>query len=157
MREFTDKANENLLAVSAEEPFLILLEIIHPLLPVPIRLVDDVQNVISNGEIYTALPFRVSLPDDLSGQMPQAALEVDNIGLELTTWIEISRGGHGAKCRIIQILRSEPDIKELDILLDLTQLVINNQIVSGKLGFENILGKTAVVTTFQPSTAPGLW
>lgn len=157
MREFTQNARENLLAVSANQPFLILLEITHPALSVPIRIVDDVQNVTSNGDEYTALPFRVSLPDDLSGQMPQATLEVDNVGQELTTWLEVSGGGQGAKCRIMQILRSEPDVIELDITLDLTQLSINNEVVTGKLGFVNILGKTAVVVTFTPTTAPGLW
>lgn len=157
MRQFSDNARQNLLAVSADEPFLILLEIIHPDLPIPIRIVDDVQNITSNGEEFTALPFRVSLPDDLSGQIPQAKLEVDNVGRELTTWLEISRGGVGAKCRIMQVLRSDPDLIELDITLDLTKLSINNQSVQGELGFVNVLGQASVTTTFTPTTAPGLW
>ena len=157
MRQFSDNARQNLLAVSADEPFLILLEIIHPDLPVPIRIVDDVQNITSNGEEFTALPFRINLPDDLSGQIPQARLEVDNVGRELTTWLEISRGGVGAKCRIMQVLRSDPDLIELDITLDLTKLSINNQSVQGQLGFVNVLGQSSVTTQFTPTTAPGLW
>ena len=157
MRQFSDNARQNLLAVSADEPFLILLEIIHPDLPIPIRIVDDVQNITSNGEEFTALPFRINLPDDLSGQIPQARLEVDNVGRELTTWLEISRGGVGAKCRIMQVLRSDPDLIELDITLDLTKLSINNQSVQGQLGFVNVLGQASVTTQFTPTTAPGLW
>jgi len=157
MRNFSDNAKENLLAVSADEPFLILLEITHPDLPTPIRVVDDVQNVTSNGEEFIALPFRISLPDDIGGQIPQATLEVDNVGRELTTWLEISRGGVGAKCRVMQILRSDPDIVELDITLDLTQLIINNQSVQGKIGFLNVLNQAGTSTTFTPTTAPGLW
>lgn len=157
MRNFSDNAKENLLATSADEPFLILLEITHPDLTIPVRIVDDVQNIISNGDEYIALPFRINLPDDLNGQIPQATLEVDNVGRELTTWLEISRGGAGAKCRIMQVLRSDPDLIELDITLDLTQLSINNQFVQAKVGFVNVLGQTSTLTTFTPTTAPGLW
>lgn len=157
MRNFSENARENLLALSADQPFLVLLEITHPDLAQPIRVVDDVQNVTSNGNEFVALPFRVTLPDDISGQIPQATLEVDNVGRELTTWLEISRGGQNAKCRIMQILRSDPDVIELDITLDLTQMVINNQTVQAKIGFVNVLGQTSTLTTFTPTTAPGLW
>lgn len=157
MRQFSENARENLLAVSADQPFLVLLEITHADLAQPIRVVDDVQNVTSNGNEFIALPFRVTLPDDISGQIPQATLEVDNVGRELTTWLEISRGGQNAKCRVMQILRSDPDVIELDITLDLTQMVINNQTVQAKIGFVNVLGQTSTLTTFTPTTAPGLW
>jgi hypothetical protein len=157
MRQFSDNTNQNLLAVSADEPALTLLEITHVDLPVPIRVVDDVQNVTSNGNEFIALPFEISLPEDVSGQIPQGIIRVDNVGRELTTWLEVSRGGIGAKCRIMQILRSDPDVIELDITLDLTQLNINNLTVEGRIGFVNILGQTGTLTTFTPTTAPGLW
>lgn len=157
MRDFTDKAKENLLSVSADEPFLVLLEISHPDLETPIRVVNDVQNVTSQGKEYTGMPFNVTLPDDIRSQIPHAILEVDNIGRELTTWLEYSRGGQNAKCRIMQILKSDPDQIELDITMDLTEMVITNQTVKAKIGFVNVLGQAAVTTTFTPRSAPGLW
>jgi hypothetical protein len=57
----------------------------------------------------------------------------------------------------MQILRSDPDVIELDITMDLTQLNINNLTVEGRIGFVNILGQTGTLTTFTPTTAPGLW
>ena len=157
MRQYSSPARQNLLATSADEPFLIMLEINHPDLLTPVRVVNDVQNLTSNGNEYVALPFRVSLPDDAQGQVPQATLEVDNIGKELTQWLEVSGGGQGAKCTILQVMRSEPDLIEFSITLDLTNLSINNQVVSGTLGFLNTLNQVSTTVNFTPSTTPGLW
>lgn len=157
MRNYTSAAKQNLLATSADEPFLVLLEITHTDLAAPIRVVNDVQNIVVDGDTYIAMPFRVTLPDDVKGQIPQATLEVDNIGRELTQWLEVSGGGQGAKCKIMQVMRSDPNTIEFEIELDLTNLSITNEIVSGQLGFVNTLGRVSTVPNFTPSTAPGLW
>lgn len=157
MRTYTSAARQNLLATSADEPFLILLEITHSALVTPVRIVNDVQNIVVGGNTFTAMPFRVTLPDDVKGQIPQAKLEVDNIGRELTQWLEVSGGGQGAKCKIMQVMRSDPNTIEFSITLDLTNLSITNEVVSGQLGFVNTLGQVSTTVTFTPATAPGLW
>jgi hypothetical protein len=157
MRNFSAAARENLLATSADEPFLVLLEITHADLAVPVRVVNDTQNMTSNGIEYIGCPFNVTLPDDVAGQMPQAQLEVDNIGRDLTQWLEYSRGGQGARCRIMQVMRSDPNAIEFDMTLDLTNMKITNETVSGSLGFENMLYRTGTIPTFTPQNAPGLW
>lgn len=174
MRNYTSAAKQNLLATSADEPFLILLEITHTDLASPIRVVNDVQNIVVDGDTYVAMPFRVTLPDDVKGQMPQAKLEVDNIGRELTQWLEVSGGGQGAKCKIMQVLRPTATLYavdyfledytsavdyfvEFEITLDLTNLSITNEVVSGQLGFVNTLGRISTVSNFTPASSPGLW
>lgn len=154
---YSDTARQNLLATSAEEPFLVAIEISHADLSVPARFVNDSQNIFIGGDEYFATAFRVALPDDKDQQLPQARLEVDNVGRELTQWLEFSRGGKGARCRILQVLRSDPDLIEFDMTMDLTGLVIDNMTVSGLLGFKNTLGQTAVAIRFDPLTSPGLW
>jgi hypothetical protein len=126
-------------------------------LAAPIRVVNDVQNIVVDGDTYIAMPFRVTLPDDVKGQIPQATLEVDNIGRELTQWLEVSGGGQGAKCKIMQVMRSDANNVEFEIELDLTNLSITNEVVSGQLGFVNTLGRVSTVVNFTPTTAPGLW
>ncbi|GAB2913667.1 DUF1833 family protein [Paralcaligenes ginsengisoli] len=157
MRTYTSAARRNLLATSADEPFLVMLEITHADLAQPVRVVNDTQNLTSNGNEFIACAFQVTLPDDVDGQIPQAQLSIDNIGRELTQWLEYSRGGQGAKCRIIQVMRSAPDLHEFDMTLDLTNLNINNLTVTGTLGFVNTLGQVGTVTTFNPTTNPGNW
>lgn len=157
MRSYSSAARQNMLATSADEPFLVMLEITHPDLVAPIRVVNDVVDLVSNGNTYIALPFRVTLPDDIRGQIPTASLEIDNIGRELTRWLEVSGGGQGAKCRILQVMRSNPNLIEFNILLDLTNLSITNEVVSGSLGFVNTLGQVSTTINFTPTTAPALW
>ena len=150
-------ARRNLLATSADEPYLVLIEITHPDLEIPARFVNDTQNITVEGNEFFATAFDLTLPDDKQDQVPQARLSVDNVGRELTQWLEYSQGGKGAKCRILQVLRSEPGVVEFDMTLDLAGLSITPQVVSGNLGFKNTLMQSAVAVRFDPKTAPGLW
>jgi len=143
-------------AVSSEAP-LILLEINHPTLAEPVRIVNDVQDVISQGNNYIACPFRVALPDDQDQQYPQARLQIDNVGRELTYWLEQSRGGDGATCRLVQVLRDYPDDWEADYLLNLTGLSVDQLTVSGTLSFTNPMDLPAVGMQYRPETVPELF
>ncbi|ANN71553.1 DUF1833 family protein [Bordetella bronchialis] len=156
-RAISTNGRRQLLATSADENLLVCLEISHADLPVPIRVVRDTQDLVARGNTYTACPFDITLPDDIEGQIPQATIQVDNVGRELTEWLEFSRGGQGARCRLILVYRSDPDVFEYDLTMDMTGLKIDNQKVSGNLGFVNTLSQVAVVKTFTPATAPGLW
>lgn len=154
---YTNKARRNLLATSAEEPILELLEITHKDLAVPIRVVNDVENITVLGNEYIACPFTLTRPDDVDQQTPTAKLSVDNIGRELTQWLEFSNGGKGARCRIMAVLRSEPNVLQFDMTLDLAGLSIDNLTVSGQLGFQNTLMQPAVTVRYDPLTSPGVW
>ncbi|MFY2945804.1 DUF1833 family protein [Achromobacter xylosoxidans] len=156
-RSYSDTAKQNLLATSADADFVVAVEITHPDLSLPARFVNDSQNILIQGNEYFATAFRVSLPDDKDQQLSQARLEVDNVGRELTQWLEVSRGGKDAKCRLIQVMRSDSDTIEFDMTMDLTDVVINSLSVSGVLGFKNTLGQSAVSVRFDPKSAPGLW
>jgi hypothetical protein len=75
----------------------------------------------------------------------------------LTHWLEYSRGGQGARCRLLQVLPSDPDRLELDMTLDLSGLKIDNAKVTAELGYQRSFGQAAVCVTYTPATAPGLW
>ncbi|CAB3925056.1 DUF1833 family protein [Achromobacter ruhlandii] len=154
-RSLSTAAARNVLSTSAEEPLLAAIEITHPELDVPARFVNDTQGITIEGNTFFACRFDLTLPDDQDQQVPQARLEVDNIGRDLTHWLEQSQGGKGAKCRMIMLLRSSPDNLEFDMTLDLTGLEITNFRVSGGLGFKNTLMQSAVAVRFDPFTSPG--
>lgn len=154
---YTPAGRRNLLATSADEPFLILLEIQHAELDEPVRVVNDTQAITAGGNDYVACPFEITLPDDVDQQVPKAQLRVDNIGRELTQWLEYSRGGKGATCRIIQCLRSDPDVLEYDMTLDMTGISVDNLTVTADLGFQNTLLLPAVAVRYDPKTTPGAY
>jgi hypothetical protein len=154
---YSTNARRNLLATSADEPMLELVEITHPDLEIPIRVVNDTQDITVEGNEFIACPFSLTRPDDVDQQAPTAKLSVDNIGRELTHWLEHSRGGKGARCRLMAVLRSQPDVIEFDMTMDLSGLSINNMTVDGELGFQNTLMQPAVTMRYDPISSPGLF
>ena len=136
---------------------LTLLEITHPDLATPVRVVNDTQAITVLGNEFTPLSFRPVWPDDLSQGLPRAGLAIDNVGRELTQWIESTAGGQGAEVRLMQVLRSDPDTIELDITLGLDNVELSQLEVTGELGFEDILNRPATTVNYRPEVAPGLF
>ncbi|MBO1012253.1 DUF1833 family protein [Achromobacter sp. SD115] len=156
-RNFSSQAKRNINATSADEPLIELVEIVHRDLAVPARFANDTADIVVEGHLFNACRFDWSIPDDKAGQVSGARLEVDNIGRELTQWLEVSQGGAGAKCRLIMVLRSNPSNLEFDMTMDLTGLSITNYRVSGDLGFKNTLMQSAVTVRYDPTTTPGVF
>ena len=156
-REYTDAFKSTLAEVSAEESPLILLEIDHPDLTQPVRVVNDMTDVTSNGDIYIAFPFRCVLPYDFDNQLPKARLSIDNVSRDLMFWIETTGGGQGSTATFKQIMRSNPNLIEWQIQMSLFNVTVNMQEISAELGFENLFGKPAVTFKYRPENSPGLW
>jgi hypothetical protein len=152
-RSFQEKTN----STSADEAPLILLEISHADLVTPIRVVNDTQELIHNGDTFVAMEFGIVEPDDLEQGESRGAIEVDNVGRELTDWLEASNGGQGATVRIIEVLRSNPDVVEWEITMDLSDLHLDMRAVTGGLSFDDILNLTAVALVHRPDVSPGLF
>ncbi len=146
-------------ATGGSESPIILLEINHPTFAVPIRVVNDNLDVESNSNLFVALAFDFVLPDDVAGQAPRAQLAMDNVGNDLVQPLEASRGGEGATARVMQILRSNPNVIEWEATLDLKNVHFppSSMKVLAELGYEDILNRPAVVLRHDPFTTPGLF
>jgi hypothetical protein len=144
-------------ATSSGDPPIVLMEIAHPSLVSPVRIVNDTQSIVSNGNTYVALAFSVTLPDEQEGKLPKAQIAIDNIGRELMQWLDTSNGGAGASVRFMQVRRSVPDTIEYEITLELSSIRATSKIVSGELGFESFLDRPAVAVRYDPQSAPGLF
>ena len=155
-RTYSSNFKEKTGSTSGEEP-VHLIEITHAQLAQPVRLCNDTQDLTSNGNTFTALPFRIALPDDFARKSPEARLSIDNVGRELTQWLDGSNGGRGARVRIMQVMRNAPNVLELDITCDLLDVRQNVLEVSGRLGYENILDIPALPETYRPENTPGLF
>lgn len=143
-------------ATSGAAP-LYLLEISHSQLGTPIRIVNDTQDLVSGGNTYTAFAFRITLPQDIDGQLPRAQLTIDNVGRELTQWLDNSAGGKGAQVRVMQVMRARPAVLEYDITLDLLNTAQTLTEVTGELGFEDTLNLAGLPITYRPDIAPGVF
>lgn len=144
-------------ATSSADPALVLLEITHSGLVTPVRVVNASESIVSNGNTYVAMAFGVTLPDEQEAQLPRAQLAMDNIGRELMQWLDTSNGGSGAQARLMQVRRSAPNTVEYEITIDLASIRATSKLVTGELGYESFLDRPAVVTRYDPVSAPGLF
>lgn len=156
-REYTDAFKSTLAEVNATESPLILIEIDHSALAEPVRVVNDMTDVTSNGNLYIAYPFKCVLPDDYENQLPKAQIVIDNVGRDLMYWIETTGGGQNSSCTFKQILRSVPDLVEWQVTMNLYNVQVTMESVTAELGFENLFNKPAISRRYRPDTAPGLF
>lgn len=156
-RAYSSAYKSTLAGTSAPEAPLILLEIQHSGLSVPVRVVNDTLDITSNGNLFIAAPFRCELPDDFESQLPKARLAIDNVARELMYWIEASNGAGGTTVRFMQVMRSRPDLIEWEITMSLYNVRATFAEISGELGFENLFSRPASSVTYRPETAPGLF
>lgn len=154
---YSAPARREMSKVNASNLPVTLLEIDHPDLVSPIRVVNDRADITFETNTYVALSFSISLPSDLQQGLPRATLAVDNVGKELVSWLEASNGGAGTSVRILQVLRTDPSTAEIDMTMTLFNIEVTSAQVTGQLGFEDILNIPAVTLLYTPEVAPGLY
>jgi len=157
MKSVSSNYKRKVNALGADEAELLLLEISHPSLTDPARIVNDNQDLTHNGNVFTALGFRYKLPDDLKAGQPRATLSIDNVGRDLTQVIESTAGGRDADVRMLLVLRSDPDVVEWETTMQFKGTSMTTPEITGQLGHDDILKKSGVPLTYRPDTAPGLF
>lgn len=148
---------DRVIRTSSPEFPITLLEVHHPQLAAPVRVCDDTKEVVSKGHTYPGLPFRLKMPEDIEETLPQATLEIDNVGRELVRWIELSGGARGATVVIRQIIRSAPDKHEFEVTLDVHSIELNDRVVQVQLSFENIFDRALSFFTYRPDSHPAMF
>lgn len=156
-KTYTSDFKKTANAVSATESPIVLLEITHPNLGTPIRIVNDTEDLTHSGNVFQKMAFRIALPDDPDTALPQATLEVDNIGREMVQWFEAADWSLPTQVKIIQVMRSRPNTAEYQITMDLSDISMNKHTVSAKMGFNNLLGLPAVNVFYTPVTSPAIF
>lgn len=136
------------------------LEITHPTASgFPVRVVADNQNHTIDGNEYTALAFRALPPNFQDGEMPQAILEIDNVGKVLTDPIADSQGGRGAKMKVMQVVRGDD---ESEIVWELPALPvgvtsITHERVQVSLAYRSGRLRPAIKWRHTHEVSPGLY
>ena len=144
-------------AASPGDAVVACLEIRHPELgDAAVRVVNDAIDLELGGRRYAALRFDARLADDVEGRQPAAELWIDNIGRDLTQWIEAAGGGAGATVRVMQALRATRSI-EWEMTLDVLHVRVDQERVTARLGFDPLLDRPAVLMRHDPRTSPGLF
>lgn len=141
-------------AEDTDEVWLVLLTISHDDLDAPIRVVNNTEDIVSDGLTYIALPFELELPDQ--GERPgEARIRIDNVNRAIVEAVRTIQAPPNVAFKII--LASQPDVIEYEhsglTLRDVTYDVAS---VQGYLRYEDLTSEP-VADTITPSRFPGLF
>jgi hypothetical protein len=102
-----------MLAGATEEGLIPLLVIEHEDLPAPVRLSGDRVDTVSRGQVYTAMPFELRLPDDIEGQARSAEITIVDVSREITAWLRQARSAPEVTIELVRL--ADPDSLEVSI------------------------------------------
>lgn len=138
------------------EVYLVLCKIEHPNLPSPIYLVNNNENITSNGILYRAFPFEAVLPDDQEAREPTAEIRIDNISRELMD--EIRSIQSPPTITLSVVVASNPDYIEWGPMELLTRGVsYTATVITLRLSYSAFTKEPFPYRTFNPADFPGMF
>ena len=144
-------------ASAPEDAVLTALEIHHPALLEPARLVNDAVSRMIEGNEYARSRFEMRRAGDVDGQAPRAELAIGNSGRDLMQWVEAADGGVGATVRMLQVLAAPGAVPEWELTLDVLEVRADQEHLIVGLGYDPLLDRAAVLMRHDPQTSPGLF
>lgn len=143
-------------ASESSEALVTLIEIDHASLGTPLRYCDAEADVTSNGDVYTAAAFRISLPKDAAGAPPRVTLDAD--GIDRSIIESIRAFSTYPDIDLSMVLASAPNSIECGpypFIVD--DISWNQNSLRASLTFEPILNEAIPADKFTPNTFPGIF
>lgn len=137
--------------------FVELLQVTNPSFSGPAHICNDVQDFVSRGTSYIALPFRFTLPDDVSGQAPRMQLQMDNVGRGFSDELERLQPGTTTMAKLIIVARDRPDEHVHTYWLPMTQISITGAAASATCSVDHLSRQAACKVIADPFTLPGIF
>jgi len=139
---------------STNEAFLWLLTITTS--KETLRIVNNMEDVVSRGNTYTAYPFNISLPVEDGSKELSLTLTIDNVDQLL---VEALRGFlEPPVMKLELVLSSDFDTVEKKIdFLRLSNVEYDALQIRGSLKPNNVLGNSFPATSYDPAQFPSLF
>jgi hypothetical protein len=144
------------LATETEKVFLVLLDITHPSLGQPIRLVNNTENITVAPNVYTAFPFYVRMPDDQEEREPVAELVVSNATRELIDEVRALQDTLGVVLRVV-LADSPATVEWGPIEMQVRAVTYNAESVVFQLGMQAFAEEPFPYRSFTPGQFPGMF
>lgn len=142
-------------AQETSEAFLVLLDIAQAAIGT-FRIVNNYANVTHGGQVYTAFPFEITLPEDTDERMPTVSLAIDNVDQQLVQAVRSMTGPATVTVRVV--LASNPDsIEAGPYTMTLRDTSYNIQLVTGRLDVEDMINEPYPGDIFNPGRFPGMF
>jgi hypothetical protein len=136
--------------------FLTLLTIDHEEMDAPVRFVDNLTDVTSRGDVYTAFPFSTSLPPDAEGELPQIDLICDNVTRDLITTVR--NIATPASVTMEVVIADTPDTVEVGpYIFDIIGATYDVKEIRFTLMYEPLMQEPFPADIFSPTNFPSLF
>ena len=120
-----------------------LLEITHVQLDTPIRLCNNDEDVVHDGDEYRAVAFEFTIPDEKAGAVNTSTLRIDNTDQYLTPYIRTLTGEFSLVARLVLATDEAATPPEFD-LVEMETMAL--RIVELQYDADSIQAKVAVVS-----------
>lgn len=155
MRNFSAAFKEAINKEASGEVFLYLLELSHPDLASTIRLVNNYEDIVSNGETYSASAFQFTPPTQGEGEYSPAQLLVDNTDRVLVESLRLITTPIKVNAKVV--LASDTNVIDWEYPeLQLQNVSYNVNSISGEVLYMIYLGYNLSTTMINNTGFPGL-
>ena len=138
-----------------EVAYFFLMTITDPESSTILRVVNNLEDVTSRGEVYTAFPFEITLPPDAGTAPAGVKVTTVNVGAEL---MQILRGTlDPPRVKLELILSNDTDVVEKTIdFMVLRNLEYDIESVSFELTSSSIFARKTCTGIYSQNEFPGL-
>lgn len=155
-RTVSAAAKQALFGQETDEAFLMLLTIDHEDLAVPIRVANNVEDVVSRGDTYVAFAFEIDLPGESAEALARPRLRIDNVDRQIVDALRLIDSAPSVVMEIV--MASTPDTVEAGPFnMTLERAQYDELVVTGELAFEDILNEPFPGESYTPDKFPGLF
>lgn len=141
------------------DALLALIEITHESISDgPLRFVQDLQPLVSQGHSYTAFPFEIRLPDDADDGPATVQLTIDAVDRAIALAIRRMPPTSPPVVTVSLVLASQPDVVEL-MIPDLTLRSVRGDLyaIEGELRMDEEDLAPFPQGSFTPQEFPGMF
>jgi len=140
----------------SDDPFLLLLIMRHDSWATDQFLVNNNEDIVSNGNTFIGLPMTVKLPQEDGETVPTVQIEIDNVSIDLID--EIRSITSPIQAEVYGVLSSNPDIIETELKeLEISNIEYNASKITATLVLNSFLSQNIPPENYSPSLFPGLF
>lgn len=125
----------------------------------PFRAVNNGEDLTLGGDLYTAVPFLMTLAADTDETVPSARIIIDNVERTLVEALRSMQSPPEIELSLWRVAPDKSAVQEIGpIPFSLTAVHFDALRIEGTLGFRtDWLNEPAVCDVFSPKVAPGLF
>ena len=123
-----------------------------------LRAAANLEDITSNGNVYTAFPFEIILPPDDGETISKLELVFVNVGEELMELVRAYPPGVHPLIRFDLVISDAPDVIEKTIdFMEVSNVTYDAMAIKFDLMSSNIFARKTCVGTYNQSEFPGLF